>query len=103
MLYDASFASKLVATVNPSLPPFDSYNLEHAQLKKEYGKATRAKNHESRLKLTIEVNDKYFNRMYEFLESKNGKYLVTAFKKKFTNYHITEIKMVDLVLWQIRS
>ena len=41
--------------------------------------------------------------MNEFLKSKLGKYLVKEFKEKFPNYNITEIKMVDLVLWQIRS
>ena len=101
--YEGSFASKLVASVNPNFAPFDQFTLANIGLKNLHDRTQRIKDHSVRLHGIIGVYKSVCNHMNEFLKSKLGKYLVKEFKEKFPNYNITEIKMVDLVLWQIRS
>lgn len=94
--YEASFASKLVATIHPDQPVIDEFVLKNAGLKLPYPKA---KNRESRL---IKVHADLSKEISVFLQHRNGKYLVQKFKEKFPSAKITELKMVDLVLWQTR-
>lgn len=94
--YEASFASKLVATIHPHQPIVDKFVLENTDLKLPY---SSAKNREEKI---ILVYTQLQEKLTAFLNSDNGKYLVEKFKEEFPNADITEIKMVDLVLWQSR-
>jgi hypothetical protein len=94
--YEASFASKLVATIHPSQPVIDGFVLKNAGLTLPYPKT---KNRESRI---VEVHAQLLVKLKEFLKEENGKYLVNKFKTEFPSAAITQIKMVDLVLWQTR-
>lgn len=94
--YEASFASKLVATIDPEQPIIDEFVLKNVGLKLPYPKA---KNRESKL---VEIHGLLLTRLKDFLKKENGKYLVREFKIKYPSAKITEIKMVDLVLWQTR-
>src|SRR5262245_31120093 len=42
------------------------------------------------------------HQLNEFLSTENGKYLVQCFRKTYPYVDVTEIKMLDLVLWQTR-
>lgn len=94
--YEASFASKLMATIDPEQPVIDKFVLKNAGLKLPYPKA---KNRESRM---VAIHAELLTKLEEFLEIENGKYLVKQFIAKFPSAKITQIKMVDLVLWQTR-
>ena len=93
---EASFSSKLVATINPQKPIIDRFVLDNVGLKLPYQAS------KNRIPKIINIYLE-LERIYEtFLISSNGRYLVEAFKKKYPNTQITELKMVDLVLWQTR-
>ncbi|MDF1582631.1 MAG: hypothetical protein P1P78_04915 [Methyloprofundus sp.] len=94
--YEASFSSKLVATIHPEQPVIDKCVLKNVGLKLPYPKA---KNRDSKL---AKVHESLLSEITEFLQHDNGKYLVQKFKKKFPSANVTEVKMVDLVLWQTR-
>lgn len=94
--YEASFASKLVATIDPNQPVIDEFVLKNSGLKLPYSKA---KNREARI---VALHGKLLTKLLEFLNKENGKYLVEEFKAKFPSAQITQIKMLDLVLWQTR-
>lgn len=93
---EASFASKLVATVHPDKPVIDKFVLENADLKLPY---SSSKNRQGKIVL---IFNKLHEKFKDFLKTDNGKYLITEFKNQFPNENITEIKMADLVLWQTR-
>jgi hypothetical protein len=40
--------------------------------------------------------------MHEFLSMQKGKYLAGRFRETYPDADVTEIKMLDLVLWQTR-
>jgi len=94
--FEASFASKLVATIHPDKPVIDKFVLENADLKLPY---SSAKDRESKISSVYSQLESKFK---DFLNTENGKYLVKQFQTKFPDAKITEIKMADLVLWQTR-
>ena len=94
--YEASFASKLVATIHPDKAVVDKFVLENADLKLPY---TSAKNREAKI---ISVYNQLQDKFTVFLSTESGKYLINKFREKYSNVDITEMKMADLVLWQSR-
>ena len=94
--YEASFASKLVATIHPDKPVIDKFVLENAGLKLPYPSS------KDREKKIVSVYDQLEEKFKEFLGTENGKYLIEKFGTKFPNKNITKVKMLDFVLWQIR-
>jgi hypothetical protein len=93
---EASFISKLVATVNPRMPVIDKIVFKNVGLKLPY---TKKRNRD----LIIEEQYKILIKKYLFfLKTKEGVYLVKEFTKKYPKAKITKIKMLDLVLWQTR-
>lgn len=95
-MVEASFASKLIATINLDLPVLDKFILDNTNLKLPY---TGAKN---RLNKIVKIYNELIKKFDSFKKTENGKYLVLKFKKEFPSYKITETKMIDLVLWQTR-
>ncbi len=90
---EASFASKLLATINPNYPIWDS-------------QVVRA------LNITLEGNDKiesYVNAyndltktIKEYIESEDGKIAIELFDKQFPNYTwVSNYKKIDFYLWNI--
>jgi hypothetical protein len=94
--YEASFASKLLPTIEPSMPVVDSIVLGNLNLKLPWS------NSKDRFAPDLHASlltDRLFN---EFLSTQNGKYLVHRFHAMYPHTNVTEIKMLDLVLWQTR-
>jgi hypothetical protein len=93
---EASFSSKLVASLDPSFPVIDTFVLNNVGLKLPApGRPDRARR----------VNEIYgeLRRVYaEFLESVAGRTLVQEFRRYYPTANVTELKMLDLVLWQKR-
>ena len=95
--YEASFASKLLATLNPSLPVIDSVVLRNLGLRlPQSGALNRA----SQILMIYKKLGACFD---AFLATKDGRYLVDQFRSMYSMAAITEVKMVDLVLWQTRA
>lgn len=95
--YEASFASKLVATLNPIEPIIDSVVLKNLGMK--LPKATSP----NRIEEIRQVHTDLKIALNAFLQTEDGKYLVGQFKKMYPLATITNIKMLDLVLWQTRT
>lgn len=100
MLYDisgkmhGSFASKLLATVNPKLPIIDRFIKEHLELDSYYG-----------INNSNEIITQYYEiiNIYEaFLKTQKCKEWIKLFDEKFPNNKIENIKKIDFILWQIR-
>lgn len=95
--YEASFASKLMATLNPSMPVIDSVVLKNLNMRLPAAYA------QDRIKKICTLHENLTTYFSDYLESENGAYLVSQFKKKYPNAKVTETKMLDLVLWQTRA
>ncbi|MGH9493724.1 MAG: hypothetical protein ACRD3B_01900 [Candidatus Sulfotelmatobacter sp.] len=93
---EASFASKLVATLDPSKPVVDKFVLQCFQLRlPNWGLADREVK-------TVELYRQLCLRYDGFMTSANGVKIRNMFDEKYPNATITDIKKIDLVLWQIR-
>ena len=94
---EASFASKLVATLQPDKPIIDDFVLTNAELKLPY---QYEKDREIKI---VDVYESLRLILTQFMQSAEGAYLISQFKQRYPDAGITEMKMVDLVLWQTRS
>jgi hypothetical protein len=77
---EASFASKLVATINPEMPVVDQFVLENVGLKLPYSYAN------NRVEEILEIYEQLKKRFKAFLETENGKYLVDRFKENLITF-----------------
>lgn len=94
---EASFASKLVATLDPSKPVIDKFVLSHFAMRlPRWGSTSRE---EKTIKLYCELCGKYA----DLLQSPTGKLILGLFDLRYPNSEVTELKKVDLVLWQVRA
>lgn len=94
---DASFASKMTATINPELPVIDSVVLKNIGLKLPSSKEI------NRLIKIENIYKQIINLYKNFLKTEQGRYLVQSFKEVYPGKKVTEIKMLDFVLWQTRE
>ena len=95
--YEASFASKLIATMDPSKPIIDAMVLKNLDLRlPPFTSADRS------LGICI-VYSKLISLFTAFLNTEMGEHLVNAFNRTYPNSNISRVKMLDLVLWQKRD
>lgn len=95
---EASFASKLVATVDPNQPVIDSVVLGHAGFRLRSTGSPQA-----RMERAVEVHDALGKTMRTMLTSDDGQHLVEAFEALYPGSEVSAMKMLDLVLWQSRD
>lgn len=93
---EASFASKLYATLHPSAPVIDSVVLGNLGLR--LPTATDPK----RLDKVVAIHESLAMSFADFLATESGKYLISAFRAAYPAATVTDEKALDLVLWQIR-
>lgn len=94
---ESSFASKLVATIDPKMPVIDSIVLKNLKLKLPY---SYEKDREIKILKIYQTLIKEFSL---FLKTETGKYLVEQFAKEYPTSKISKTKMLDLILWQTRN
>jgi hypothetical protein len=94
---EASFSSKLVATLNPSQPVWDQFVLSNFGLRKPYPYQS------DQLDRTITVYEELRRRYAALVDSTEGRLLCHAFVERFPGANLTDIKRIDLVLWQHRD
>lgn len=91
---EASFASKMLATINPNYPIWDS------QVVKAMGYKIRAKNNEEKINEYIKYYEILTNDIHAFLNTNEGKECIRVFDCTFPNYkHISNVKKIDFYLW----
>lgn len=94
--FEASFVSKLVATINPWKPVIDGWVLENV------GLALPAASAPDRIERICDIHAKLEAGFHTTLTTELGRFLVKSFRKHYSEADITEVKMLDLVLWQSR-
>lgn len=93
---EASFASKLVASLDPEKAVLDSFVLANLGLRlpSAYDK--------NRIEKVVEIYDTVNNKIQEYLETDDGKTPIKRFRLKFPMSSISSVKIIDLILWQSR-
>jgi hypothetical protein len=95
--YEASFASKLLATLDPHMPVIDSMVLRNLQLR-----LPAASSNDCVIRM-YRLHSRLLACFTEYLATEDGKYLVTRFREIYAGIDVSEIKMLDFVLWQTRA
>ena len=94
---EASFSSKMLATLCPEKPIWDRYVVENLGLKLEGKSKEEQLNNAIRLYTDIE---KWYEK---FLETEKAKECIKAFDEALPDYRwINPIKKIDCFLWSIR-
>ncbi|HEY0109503.1 MAG TPA: hypothetical protein VGB67_07750, partial [Fibrella sp.] len=96
---EASFASKLLATLDPTMPVIDSVVLGILNTKIP-GPSTP-----NRLEKVALLHGEIGRCYKDFLKSKQGQSLISQFKATYPaeSQLLTDIKMLDFILWQTRE
>lgn len=94
---EASFSSKLLATLNPDKPVWDMFVLENLGAKKIHASA---KNREQKI---IEAYQQICQWYHDFLGCEEASLIIQIFDELFPSVNITDIKKIDLFLWQHRE
>lgn len=93
---EASFASKLVATLDPAKPVIDKFVLEYFEMQlPRWGSSNRE------IKM-IELYGELCDRYRDLMNGPTGKRIQELFDFRYPDLGLSELKKVDLVLWQIR-
>ena len=92
----ASFASKLAATIDPRLPVIDKNVLSYLDQKLPSSHIE----FEDRIAVVVELHKNMQLEFNRFLETSTGKYLVEKFTGAYPKAKISTMKMLDFVLWQ---
>ena len=97
--FEPSFSSKIVATISPNFPVWDSEVLAKLQLTAPASNL----NGEIRFKQMIKVYNDIINWYSEFLNTEQAKNMIKIFDEKIGTLNIANIKKIDLIFWQTRS
>lgn len=99
-LYEAAFASKLFATLNPTAPVIDSGALSFLGIQLP---SASEKNHYTRINGIDKIHQDLTARYADFLTTPIGKYLISAFRRIHPDAAaIPREKMLDMVLAQTK-
>jgi hypothetical protein len=94
---EASFASKLVATIDPHQPVIDAVVLKNVGLRLPPASAA------DRLEGIVRMHAQLLSWYRQQLASTAGATLLATFRAQYPAAPVTDTKALDLVLWQIRS
>lgn len=92
---EASFASKLLATINPNMPIWDKNVLNYFKIK-FYDKKTTNK-----IDLSIKVYDDLCIEYKKMLEDQQVLDEIKRLKGLIENYSITNTKILDFIIWTL--
>ena len=94
---ESSFSSKMLATINPQMPIWDSYVLKNLGLK------LNGMNKELRFSLAVVLYDKICSWYKDFLKTEEAKKMLDLFDQAFPEFRdITKVKKIDFIIWALR-
>jgi hypothetical protein len=93
---EPSFSSKLVATIDPSLPVWDKFVLQNLNLKAPSSSSP------DRQRLICEIYKEIDIKMKLILKSNEGKKYLKLFNRILPDTKISDMKKIDFILWQLR-
>ena len=93
---EASFASKMLATINPNYPIWDSIVV------KSRGYKILAKNPEDKINEYIKFYNILTNDILNFINTSQGKECIRIFNNMFPDHkEISDVKKIDFYLWNL--
>ena len=96
---EASFSSKIVATIRPELPVYDQYVAKNIGLDKP-----SCRDRLDRLEKWVDLYDHLQRVVFEMQTYAAFTELKTCFDERLPSYkHFTDVKKLDLFLWQHRE
>ncbi|MYN45904.1 hypothetical protein GTP23_12685 [Pseudoduganella sp. FT93W] len=96
--YEPSFASKLLATIDPSKPVWDRFVLENS------GHKAPSYSHKEKFELAKKVYASLEKWYSEFVDSADGQNCIAEFDRTVvSDFCFTDVKKVDFILWQTRK
>lgn len=91
---EASFASKMLATLDANMPIWDRNVLKALQLR------LKGKNSEIRFSNAVVLYDRICSWYKAFLHTDQAKEMIERFNKEFPDYeNLSETKKIDFILW----
>jgi hypothetical protein len=95
---EPSFSSKLLATINPDMPVWDSHVLSRlAIVRPQYRKNDKQKQLIETIETYLIIENWYRN----YLKTQNANDVIGSFDEIIPNTSITNVKKIDLVLWSM--
>lgn len=91
---EASFSSKLLATINPNQPVWDIHVLNYLGLRRPVSNC-RTEKYQRTLNIYCQIEEKYKC----FLQSNDCKNWIKIFDEVFPQVKISTTKKVDLIIW----
>jgi hypothetical protein len=95
---EVSFSSKLLATIRPDMPIWDSYVTGNIGLK-----PPSSEDKDRRLEESIARYAELTGWYAGYMKSENGKEMIALFDKAHPGVSISDAKKIDFVLWQMRD
>ena len=96
---EASFSSKVVATINPDMPIWDSEVLKRLKIK--IPAYTLSPN--ERFNQTVEKYNQIILWYRDFMNSAEARDMIETFDEEIGITNITPTKKIDFILWQTRD
>ena len=95
---EASFSSKMLATINSDMPIWDRYVVQNLCLN------VKGKTKEEQLSCTVDLYDQMVWWYRTFLDTPNGKECIEEFDRILPEYKwMNSVKKIDFFLWSIRE
>ena len=95
---EASFSSKMLATLDPDMPIWDSYVVRNLCLE------LNGKTKEDRLRCAVGLYDRMIEWYDAFLRSANGRECIAEFDRVLPGcVWMSGVKKIDFYLWSIRN
>lgn len=95
---EASFSSKMLATINSEMPIWDRYVVQNLCLE------MRGKTKEDQLKCAVDLYNKMISWYEGFLQTENGRDCIAEFDRILPGYvWMSDVKKIDFYLWSIRD
>jgi len=93
--HEPSFASKLLATINPDKPVWDVNVLSNLSIKPP---RYYAKNRLMEIVTTYGVLENWFA---DYLKTQNAREVISLFNEIYPTVNITDVKKIDFALWSL--
>ena len=95
---EASFSSKMLATINSDMPIWDRYVVHNLCLN------VKGKTKEEQLRCTVDLYDQMVRWYSIFLDTPNGRECIEEFDRILPEYKwMSSVKKIDFYLWSIRE
>ncbi len=95
---EASFSSKMLATINADMPIWDKYVVQNLGLE------LKGKTKEEQIDCAIELYSRMVDWYMSFLKTENGRECIEEFNSTLPSYTwMSDVKKIDFFLWSMRG